>query len=284
MAAVGTDDWVRAIQVECVADDVEATDAMRGWNEAQLRLYFESGGAVQPSPTDGSPPPPMRVLCLHGSGSNRGVMEYQTRLLRSALGDGATFDYLEGQRPFPIAEMDQTVRMMFGAGPYFGWYGVSNDASKSDSRVSYLQLLEDPSVVFTYSEVEAAIEKLETFVAEHGPFDALLGFSQGAIVATLATALALERQQLGTGRRLCHGAAPERTTGWSRVEWVAVLLFPTTSARPPPPPRRPGPSWRHLVLVCGMPPRDNRYLRFFDSRPLAFPSTLVYGKRDPFYA
>lgn len=41
-----------------------------------------------------------------------------------------------------------------------------------------------------------------------GPFDALIGFSQGAIVATLATAIALERQQLGQGYAFCSKARP----------------------------------------------------------------------------
>ena len=38
-----------------------------------------------------------------------------------------------------------------------------------------------------------------------------------------------------------------------------------------------GPSWRHNVLVCGIPPRDARYDL---STPLEFPATLVHGAQD----
>jgi len=41
--------------------------------------------------------------------------------------------------------------------------------------------------------VELALERVEQRIAESGPFDALLAFSQGTIVATMLTAIATRR-------------------------------------------------------------------------------------------
>lgn len=237
-----------------MADDLQLSEEMNSWTDAELVGFFESGGVARPNRAAGlatrTHDSPIRVLCLHGGGTNRKVMEHQTALLRSTMGPAASFDFLEGGRPWNDAEVEPVVRRMFGDGPYYGWYGVEHDGPKSEATglaalMSYIGLLEDiDNVKFTYSDVELAIAKLETHVAGHGPFDALIGFSQGAIVATLATAIALERQQLGQGL---------------------------------------GPPWKRVVLICGMPPRDSRYIsRFFGAAPLNFPATLVFGKRDPF--
>ena len=40
------------------------------------------------------------------------------------------------------------------------------------------------------------------------------------------------------------------------------------------------PSWRHNLLFCGLPPRDPQVM---PAEPLAFPTTLVFGKQDEFY-
>ena len=119
-------------------------------------------------------------------------------------------------------------------GPYFGWYGVVDDG---DPARSFVDRVSDASVAFTYTDVEAALDRVEAAIDERGPFDALCAFSQGAVVATLLTARALARERAG-------GA---------------------------------GPSWRHNLLVCGIPPRDARYDL---SAPLDFPATLVHGAQD----
>jgi len=83
---------------------------------------------VNPNHT-GAPPPPQPCpsglatidtpltyqLCVD-------VLQVQTALLRSTLGEDAVFDYLEGGRPWPEAEVDPLLRRMFGEGPYYGWY------------------------------------------------------------------------------------------------------------------------------------------------------------------
>mmetsp|Transcript_39249 Transcript_39249/g.62877 ORF Transcript_39249/g.62877 Transcript_39249/m.62877 type:complete len:140 (+) Transcript_39249:60-479(+) len=45
-----------------------------------------------------------------------------------------------------------------------------------------------PSVAVSYVGVEASMRKLETYIAEKGPFDGILGFSQGGAAAAVLCA------------------------------------------------------------------------------------------------
>ena len=216
---------LRELQEEFHADDVALTENMRCWTEAEARAHFESGGIAAS--------PPLRLLCLHGGGANATVMRHQIRHLQRALG-GAVCECVDGGREWPLERVPQIIRQMFGQGPYFGWYGVVDDG---DPARSFIDRVSDASVVFTYTDVEAALDRVEAAIDERGPFDAICAFSQGAVVATLLTARALARERAG-------GA---------------------------------GPSWRHNLLVCGIPPRDARHDL---SAPLEFPATLVHGAQD----
>ena len=183
--------------------------------------------------------PGMRVLCLHGGGGSAKVMRYQTAALQAAL-PSATFEFLEGERIWPDHLRSPVLTRMFGEGPYYGWYQVDDDGVGTRTTAEKLQ---DPSVKFTYTGAPEAVAHVQSAIEKRGPFDALLAFSQGAIVTTLLTAMSLR-----------PGATP--------------------------------PSWRHNILVCGMPPRDERYMREFflpPAPPLDFPCTLVHGRQDEFY-
>ena len=43
-------DRLEEMQMESAADDIEIEDAMEHWGEADVLAFFESGGAVRPSP------------------------------------------------------------------------------------------------------------------------------------------------------------------------------------------------------------------------------------------
>lgn len=107
----------------------------------------------------------------------------------------------------------------------------------------YLKALLDDRVTFTYPYAEEAMERVEEHVERHGPYDTLLGFSQGAILITMLTASRLARARAGT-------ASP--------------------------------PSWRHNVLVCGLPVRANSFYPLLSS-PLDFPCTVAQGRDDPMF-
>ena len=73
----------------------------------------------------------------------------------------------------------------------------------------YLERLKDPSVTYTYTQVEAGLDALEAKIDAAGPFDVLLGFSQGTVVATLLAARRRARGlPLWRGNVLVCGIAP----------------------------------------------------------------------------
>ena len=66
----------------------------------------------------------------HGVGSNTNVNMVQTSALRSALGPikAIRFDYLEGTIEWSAEDVGPELTKIFGRGPYFGWYPVTNDS------------------------------------------------------------------------------------------------------------------------------------------------------------
>ena len=132
---------------------------------------------------------PVRVLGLHGGGASAKVMEYQTLAVRKELGERATWEFLDGTRPWE-SEVDPMLKMMFDGGPFHGWYGVEDDG---DPERPYNDRLFDEAVNFTYTEVRKGILRVEDYIRNRGPFDVLVGFSQGTIISTLVTAAALQR-------------------------------------------------------------------------------------------
>uniref|UniRef100_A0A7S4BID9 Serine hydrolase domain-containing protein n=1 Tax=Chrysotila carterae TaxID=13221 RepID=A0A7S4BID9_CHRCT len=206
----------RALEIrdECFADDVPLPPDTCRWDAEELEQYLCTGGEWLPAWRTA----PMKVLCLHGGGVNSKVMEYQTGNLRRALGDKTHFEYLNGPREW-ADPVDPRLLRFFGDGPYFGWYGVSDDADPSRAHTDKLL---DETITFTYEQVEEGLDYVEAKIQASGPFDAIMGFSQGSIVATMLTARAMARHTAGDG---------------------------------------PGPTWRHVLLFSGMPPRDSGYVR-----------------------
>ncbi|KAI1464032.1 serine hydrolase FSH [Daldinia caldariorum] len=100
----------------------------------------------------------MRFLCLHGSGTNSQILETQTAALRYELGDHHTYDFVEGTIPSAVApEFDGLVS---SKDEFFSYLDL-------DDRANYLSILED----------------LDNYISEEGPFDAVLAFSEGAMIA-----------------------------------------------------------------------------------------------------
>lgn len=133
---------------------------------------------------------PMRVLCLHGGGSNEVISEYQMMSLKKALPEDANFHYLRGIRNWESPQEDPMMKAISGKTPFFGWYGVSDSEGDFKGR-AYMDRMLDESVTFTYADVEKGVAHVEKYIEEHGPFDVLCGFSQGCNVITLLTAMRL---------------------------------------------------------------------------------------------
>ena len=136
----------------------------------------------------------LKILCLHGGGTNVEIMRLQTAKFRRMC-PAAQFDFLNGPRVME-RPLDPSIGSRF-KGPFRSWYDVTYEDVPDRP---YLDTLMDPSITFDYPDAEVAIDKVESHIALHGPYDALLGFSQGAILITLMTARALHEGQVPSWR------------------------------------------------------------------------------------
>ena len=199
-------------------------------------------------------PRPQHILCLHGGGTNEEIMRLQTAKLRLRLPE-VRFHFLEGGVAAPA--VDPAVAARFGgtraggAEPSFrSWYDVEYDGQEQDKKLSdamdggrtYVSRLCDPTVGFRYKGCDEAIARLERrleagVAAEDGstPFDALLGFSQGAVLITLLTALRLQRGAPPPSWRLniCVAGMPVRAECYAHLcgEDAPPLDFPAVVAQ-----------------------------------------------------
>ena len=100
----------------------------------------------------------MRILCLHGRGSNNEIFQLQTAAFRADL-DDFEFEFVQG-----------TVRHTEG-----NWSLYTTSFSKLPLYTYYNPLLPE-SILQTETE-------LEQLIHEQGPFDGIIGYSGGAALA-----------------------------------------------------------------------------------------------------
>ncbi|KAI9927188.1 hypothetical protein MW887_003572 [Aspergillus wentii] len=101
----------------------------------------------------------MHFLCLHGVGTNSKVLEMQTAALRYELGDGHTYDFVEGMFPYELAPE------------------IKDFVSEGDQGFSYF----DPN---STDASLRAVSDLQRLIVEDGPYDGILAFSQGMMLAS----------------------------------------------------------------------------------------------------
>ncbi|ETK82888.1 hypothetical protein F441_12069, partial [Phytophthora nicotianae CJ01A1] len=116
---------------------------------------------------------PIRVLCLHGWRTSGSILQRQTSALRQAFGPKAELVYVDA--PWAASgPAPELVRSFYGKnGPFYQWW----DAIKREDGETY-----------RYEGFEHSLDYLTGQVQALGTVDAVLGFSQGAAVATLLTA------------------------------------------------------------------------------------------------
>merc|ERR1712150_42978 len=94
-------------------------------------------------------------------------MERQTLQLREVLGDRAEWHFLDA--PLPMTTSGEMQR---------AWYLVGHEATTDQPALK---------------EVEPAVDYILGYIQEHGPFQVLLGFSQGGDVSNIVAAQLRER-------------------------------------------------------------------------------------------
>ena len=238
---------LESIRADWFADDVMVPPHATEWSRDDAINFFESGG--RHTPCNRMPPSPVRLLCLHGGGSNQQIMMLQTARLRRAMGaSNVQLEFLEGTREQPRERVEKALLSLTGPDArFFSWYGVENDsmAAAADDPVAYVAALSDASVSFRYVEAEAALDRLEGHIARNGPYDGLVGFSQGGVMVTMLTARLLERARRGEG-------SP--------------------------------PAWRCNILISSLPPRIWMSAASCTPPCAGFPAVSTIGRNDPFYA
>lgn len=115
----------------------------------------------------------MRVLGLHGMGTSGSIFASQTESFRARLPQTFTFDFLDA--PFPSAPAPG-IEVFYPDTNYFSFYPAPTTAA-----------------------VQGAIHWLDEHLQAHGPYDALMGFSQGC---GLISSYVLYHQKRQRERRL----------------------------------------------------------------------------------
>ncbi|KAL4800264.1 serine hydrolase-domain-containing protein [Aspergillus venezuelensis] len=116
----------------------------------------------------------MKILCLHGRGSSGAIFKSQTSSICSRLTDlDLTFDFIDGPYPcLPAPGLD-----LFYKGPYYSFYPDIKTADKTPTATTDIEI------------ILKAQEWLEGVIRDRGPYDMVLGFSQGTAVASAALLL-----------------------------------------------------------------------------------------------
>lgn len=101
-----------------------------------------------------------RFLCLHGFRTSAEIMKKQMGKWPELVLDKLDLVYLDA--PFP-AEGKSDVEGIFEP-PYYEWFQFNKEFTE-------------------YTNFDECLRYIEDFMIKHGPFDGLLGFSQGAILS-----------------------------------------------------------------------------------------------------
>jgi len=104
------------------------------------------------------PPSKPKILCLHGWRTSGDILSCQM----AAMIHHTDADYVFVTAPHSaVGEPDPGIAMFYPDRPYFEWYLQENG-----------------------STIDESIDWLLSYINENGPFDGILGFSQGASMVT----------------------------------------------------------------------------------------------------
>jgi predicted esterase len=116
-----------------------------------------------------------KVLCLHGWRTNGEILSMQMASLQA----NTTMDCVFIDAPFPgRGDPDKGIALFYPDHPYYEWF---YRAKKSDANESSASNLKASDI---YENLEESIKFLKNHIESNGPYDGLLGFSQGASMVT----------------------------------------------------------------------------------------------------
>ncbi|KAG6598715.1 hypothetical protein SDJN03_08493, partial [Cucurbita argyrosperma subsp. sororia] len=103
-----------------------------------------------------------RILCLHGFRTSGAILKKHVEKWPTSVLDQFDFHFMDA--PFPSRGKSEVEGLHDP--PYFEWFQFHEDTAD-------------------FANVEECLQFIENHMLEHGPFDGLLGFSQGAALAAL---------------------------------------------------------------------------------------------------
>ena len=121
----------------------------------------------------------LRILCLHSFRTSGEILREQVRLAgwEETLGDLVEFHVMDAPHP-ASGPVPPDVLAFFPDVPYREWW---NATERADPDASGRKTM-------TYVGLEGSLERVEREFDERGPFDGVLGFSQGATLTTILAA------------------------------------------------------------------------------------------------
>jgi len=117
----------------------------------------------------------LRMLCLHGHGSNNEMTQMQMQHLQLAKRHDVRCDFLCAQ--IEVGPNDSTIAML-SKGPFYSWFNWS-------SAIVGEIIGRGPGAAG--GTLHDSLCRVLKHIEAHGPYDGIYGFSQGAVVATLLT-------------------------------------------------------------------------------------------------
>ncbi|KAJ9052308.1 hypothetical protein DSO57_1035587 [Entomophthora muscae] len=173
----------------------------------------------------------LKVLCLHGFSQNATIFYKKSGFLRTALKNFADFEYISG--PVNIQEAPQSI--------------VPSADQPIDGKVSETKEFQPLQAWFRhagtdYLGFDETLKILRDHILKEGPFDGIMGFSQGAMVASLLSVM-IERRH--------------------------PLVNPNGDL----------PDFKFAIIISGFTPRLEPFKTFFDA-PVKTPSLHVIGETD----
>ena len=214
----------------------------------------------KPKKAAAPPPKKLRVLSLHGYGQNAAALQSKMGALRRAAKASADFVFVEG--PFPAAARADGDGEAAPTADIRSWWNFTRG--------------EEPPRYRGWEEARAAV------LAEArrgGPFDAVLGFSQGASAAALLCAegdnAELWAPRLAGGGGGVSGAAEEEVgaTAAAAAASGGAGIVAAVCHLP-----------RAAMLFSGFVPRDAAFGAPLLLAPLPVPSLHVMGTSDEIIA
>ena len=127
-------------------------------------------------PGDPLPGKALRLLCLHGHGSNNDITRLQINNLRLHE-HGVVCDLLEATKE--TGAQNEMLELL-SAGPFYTWFDFLGTIARSAMPFTEHQ--------HRSASLQAALKRVMWYVKQNGPYDGVFGFSQGALlVSTLSS-------------------------------------------------------------------------------------------------